>query len=55
MRHSAEDFARLSQQHATAANHAASRESHEMNLELAHHYARIAVLKGRHQRDSDRI
>jgi len=45
MRHTPEDFARLSRQHAAAANHAPSRQAHEMNLELAHHYARIAALK----------
>jgi hypothetical protein len=54
MRHSPEDFARLSQQLAATANHASSREAHEMNLELAHHYARIAMLKSRHLGTSDR-
>ena len=47
MHHSAEEFAKLSQQHVAAANQAASRSVHEMNLELAHHYARIAQLKDR--------
>jgi hypothetical protein len=55
MRHSQEDFARLSQQHAAAANHAASRKAHEMNLELAHHYARIAALKSIPQRTGEQI
>jgi hypothetical protein len=55
MHHSPEDFARLSQQHATAANRAASRKAHEMNLELAQHYARIAVLKSMPQRTGEQI
>lgn len=55
MEHSTEDFAKLSQQHVAAANQAASRAAHEMNLELAHHYARIAALKGNRQGQCDRI
>jgi hypothetical protein len=55
MQHSAEDFAKLSQQHVAAANHAASRAAHEMNLELAHHYASIAALKGKRPGHCDRI
>jgi hypothetical protein len=45
MRHSAEDFATLSEQHLTAADHARSRDKRQMYLEIAHHYARIAALK----------
>jgi hypothetical protein len=45
MRQSAEDFATLSEQHLTAADHARSRDKRQMHLEIAHHYARIAALK----------
>jgi hypothetical protein len=46
MRHSADDFAALSGQHRKAANRSASSEQHSMHLEIAHHYAEIAAIKG---------
>ena len=39
-------FATLSEQHMNAADHARSRDKRQMHLEIAHHYARIAALRG---------
>jgi hypothetical protein len=49
MGHSADDFAMLSDEHMITASKSASPEQRRMYLAIAHHYAQIAILKGRCQ------